>query len=108
MPQIRGLHNPVVLGQQQHITCHGDYNESWNVTFFWEESGHYSNKTLLGYLESEKSLLNTTYIWALDYAFMGHDHWATLRCIVRVDIGIGTERQHYEAQVSERIHMCGM
>ena len=108
MPQIRGLGTPVVLGEQQHITCQGDYHDSASVTFLWEKSDIFSTKALPGYLESANHSLDNTFIWALDYTFTSGDHRDILRCIVRVDMGGGMVQREYEAQVEERISVCCM
>ena len=103
MPRIRGLHTPVVIGEQQHITCHGIYRNSWNVTFVWQKYDSHSTTALEGYLESD----NPNFIWALNYTFTAADHWDTLHCIVRVNIEGNVQQQH-EAQVDKRIQLCGM
>ena len=95
-------------GEQQHITCHGDYHDSASITFFWEKSDVFSTTALPGYLESANHSLENTFIWALDYTFTSDDHLDTLRCIVRVDIGGEMVQRQYEAQVEERIIFCGM
>ena len=96
----------MVLGEQQYITCYGDYYRGGDVTFAWKISSMLFTKALSGYMESlnPHGANTATFIWALNYTFIRSDHNKKLQCVVRV---VNEMYIQYETADDDRIHICG-